>query len=307
MPNNEISKQDTATHQTLMNAKTFITESHPEVLTAIQNMLTESTTLGNVLTKAALALKLRTKTPDITAGDVKGYKSDMSVNIFAIIKMAHSVCVQTKNTEMGKALDLYSDHFTRPDKIIAVARANEMYKFIHDKKELFTNIADEDYLKATTSTSLFDTMKDVPEMTKNNQKDYGTLLYKKPLKDGRDSVLNMLEMIEPKYSVTYPELVAAFKTVIAIIILGVRKTPVNALLIDEAGNPIPNVKMVRTSKKGKETFFVSDAKGTVARKTHKPGTTNYIAKVAGFIDTPFSIKLKKGITNNFTIILKKKV
>ena len=306
MANNTISKQDTATHDTLINAQTFITVNHPEVLTDIKNMPDESTNLGNILSDVDVALKLRSKTPDVTPADIKRYKKTMSVNTFALVKEARSLCRQTNNTEMLNALIFKSDHITRPDKIVAVTRANDIYDFIHGKKAIFTNIDDAEYLKASTSITTFDTNKDVPIMTRKNKKDYGTLMYKKALKDGRASVLNMLEMLEAKYSVTNPELVTAFRSVIAIIILGVRHNPVNTLFTDaDTGLPIQNLKMVRTSKKGKETVFVSNSKGIVAQKTHKLGETSYIAKADGYPDTPFTVKPTKGVLTKIFIILKK--
>jgi len=306
MANNTISKQDTATHDTLINAQTFITVSHPEVLTDIKNMPDESTNLGNILSDADVALKLRSKTPDVTPADIKRYKKAMSDNTFALVKEARSLCRQTNNTEMLNALKFKADHITRPDKIIAVTRANNIYDLIHDKKAIFTNIDDSEYLKTSTSITTFDTMKDVPLMTRKNKKDYGTLMYKKALKDGRASVLNMLDMLEAKYSVINPELVTAFKSVIAIIILGVRHNPVNTLFTDaDTGVAIPNVKMIRTSKKGKETIFVSNSKGIVSQKTHKLGETSYIARAEGYPDTTFTVKPTKGILTKIFVTMKK--
>ena len=306
MAYNTISKQDTATHDSLISAQTFITVSHTEVLTDIKNMPDESTNLGNILSDADVALKLRSKTPDVTPADIKGYKKSMSVNTFALVKEARSLCKQTKNSEMLNALKFPASHIIKADKIVAVTRANDIYDLIHGKKDIFTNIDDSEYLKARTSITTFDTNKDVPIMTRKNKKDYGTLMYKKALKDGRASVLNMLEMLEAKYSVTNPELVTAFRSVIAIIILGVRHNPVNTLFTDaDTGLPIQNLKMVRTSKKGKETVFVSNSKGIVAQKTHKLGETSYIAKADGYPDTPFTVKPTKGVLTKIFIILKK--
>ena len=300
-----MSKENTAKHVTLTNAQTFVTE-HTELSTDIENFPLASTTLDGILINADLALKLIGSTPDVTPADVKGYKSNMSTQVFALDKLAKSVCVQTNNTEMLNSLTFHADYIIKGDTVESVVRAKEIVAFITLNKSLFSNILPNDYLVTNKAIATYDTMKDVPAMTKKNKQSFGLALYVKALKEGRACLKNMQIMIEGRYILSNLDLVKGFRTVIRIFIPGVRHNPVNVALIDPTtGLAVQIGEIQRPAKKGKPKSFNVTKKGVVPFKTHKLGDTEYTAIIPGFKDQKFTVTPTKGKKITITIILTK--
>ena len=300
-----MSKRNTSKYATLTKTQTFI-QVHPEIIKDIDNFQIESDTLDSKIINADTALKLISQTPDVTPADVKRYKTNMSIQVFALVKLARSVCVQTDNSELLNSLTFYSDHISRADKIISVVRARGIVAFIAFKKDLFTNIKSDDYLVANKAISTYDTMKDVPAMTKKNKQSFGTALYKKALKEGRACIKNMQQMIEAKYTLSNFALVQAFRNLVRIYIPGVRHNPVNITLVDAVtGLPVKLGTIQKNTTKGKIKTYKAKTKGVVSFNSLKLGTTTYIAIVPGYVDTPFNVTPIKGKKLNIIIKLTK--
>ena len=294
----------TAKLLTLTNAQAYIV-LHPEFATDIENFGDESTNLDGIIVNVGAADKLKETIPDINAKDVMAYKQAMSDTTFDLVKLARSICTQTKNQEVLNALDYKANYIMSGDKQICLSRATEIQVYIVKNKALFTNIKPALFTAASLATSTYQTMKDVPETTIHNKKDFGTGMIKSGIKDGRESVKNMLQMLEVMYGVN-STLVTAFRTILHVTVLGVRYTPTNIKMIDAvSGNAIVGGILSRTSKKGKITTFIATPKGVVPFKTHRAGKSSYVAKCSGYPDTPLDIVVKRGVTNNFTVSMTK--
>jgi len=300
-----MSKRNTSKYTSLTKTQTFI-KAHPEIIKDIDNFQIESDTLDSKIVNAETALKLINQTPDVTPADVKRYKINMSIQVFALVKLARSVCVQTDNTELLNSLTFYSDHISRADKIISVVRARGIVAFIALKKGIFTNIRSEDYLIANKAISTYDTMKDVPAMTKKNKQSFGTAMYKKALNEGRACIKNMQQMIEAKYTLSNFTLVKAFRILVRIYIPGIRHNPVYITLIDAVtGLPVKLGTIQKTTSKGKIKTYKASAKGIVQFKSLKLGTATYIAIIPGYDDKSFNVTPIKGKKLNIIIKLNK--
>lgn len=300
-----MNKHNTAVFATLTNTQTFIV-AQPQIMTDIKNFPDESTRLDSIVINAALALKLIDEIPAVTPEDVKGYKNNMSLQVFAIDKLARSVCVQTDNTELLNSLTFKADYITKADTIESVVRAKAIVAFITKNKALFTNVEDNDYLLTNTAITLYDTWKDVPEMSRKNKKSFGTAMYKQALKDGRACVKNMQIMIEARYTLSNSGLVKGFRTIVRIFIPGVRHNPVNVVLIDPTtGLAVQNGAIQKTTKNGKIKSFNVTKKGVVPFKTHKLGDTEYTSIIPGYKDQKFTVTPTKGKKLAITVTLTK--
>ena len=300
-----MNKQNTAIHATLTNTQAFIV-AQPQIMTDIKNFPTESTKLDSIVISADLALKLIDEIPAVTPDDIKGYKTNMSLQVFSLVKLARSICVQTDNNEMLNSLTFKADYITKAETVESVARANAIVALITNNKALFTNIDANDYLVTNTAITLYDTWKDVPEMSRKNKKSFGTATYKQALKDGRACVRNMKQMIEAKYTLSNLDLVKGFHTVIRIFVPGVRHNPVNVVLMDPTTGLAVQVGAIqRTTKKGKIVSFNVTKKGVVPFKTHKLGDTDYTTNVSGFKDQKFTVTPTKGKKITITVNLTK--
>ena len=300
-----MSNINTAILTSLTSGQKFLVDN-PAAITDIVTFKFESDGLDTSVGKAQLAIKLIGKKAAISSKDVAKYKKDMSDTVLNLAKNALVKSKQLGDTVMGNSFTYPSDYIMKSDKIVSVQRAVAIVASIELKATILVNILPEDYLTAKTSISLFDTMKDVPEMSIKNKKSFGNAILKEALSEGRAHIDNMKLLIDSKYSKTNIDYKNAFHTAVLIEILGIRHSPTNITPIDSAtGLIIDNVVLERVTKKGVVKKFVADDAGIVPFKTHKAGETNYIAKRTGYPDTPITIKVKRGKTNDIVVMLKK--
>ncbi len=300
-----MSNKNTAILTSLTNGQKFLIEN-PAAITDIVTFKAESDGLDSNIGKAKLAIKLLGKLKVVTAKDVAKYKADMSTTVLNIAKNALVKSRQLKNAEFINLYTLNADSISGYDKIVSVQKAVAILGSIELNGTLLNNILPEDYLAGKASIDLYDTMKDVPELNIKNKKSFGSAILKEALAAGRANIDNMKLLIDSKYSKTNIDYKNAFHLAVAIIVLGVRYSPTNITVIDSAtGLIIDNVILELITKKGVVKKFVTDDAGIVPFKTHKSGETTYIAKRTGYPDTPITIKVKRGKTNDIVVVLKK--
>jgi len=185
---------------------------------------------------------------------------------------------------------LHADCISSLDKIAAVQKAEGIMGNIALKSALLVNIDASEITAGNASITLYDTMKDVPELSIKNKKSFGNAVLKEALQAGRKNIANMKLLIDKKYKKTNPDYKNGFHTAIAVVILGVRFSPTNITPVDSVtGNVIPNIVLTKENNKGVTKEFVANDEGVVPFKTHKAGDTDYIAKVKGYPDTKVTV------------------
>ena len=300
-----MSNKTTALLTSLTNGQKFLTDN-PAAKTDIKVLQAEFDGLDANIIKALLAIKLLGKSATVSAKDVLKYKQDMSDKVMELVGNALVKSRQLNDTVMINLFTLHADCISKLDKIAAVQKAEGIMGDIALKSDILVNIDATEITAGNASITLYDTMKDVPELSIKNKKSFGNAVLKEALQAGRKNIANMKLLIDRKYKKTNPDYKNAFRTAVAVVILGVRLTPTNVIPVDGVtGDVIDNLILERVTKKGAVKKFKSNADGIVPFKTHSAGDTAYIAKAKGYPDTPVTINVIKKQVNNITIVLKK--
>ena len=280
---------------------------NPCIKTDIPEFVTDSDGMDTNIARVLTADLLKGKINNISAEDVAAAKLKMSKTVFKFIGKAQVICGQSKNTTLLNKFNFASDYITKPDKGNAILHAKEIKELIN--ANLLTglsNIKPADVIQMNTDITAFDTIKDIPVLSIKNKKNLGTAIINQALTEGRAQAERMFLSIKIQYETSNPDLVSLAEDTLKIVVLGVRYTPTNITLIDDAtGKFIPNGKITRTKKSGKINTYVSNVDGVVVFKTHKAGKTTYSVQITGYPATEFTITVKRGQTNNIIIRLTK--
>jgi hypothetical protein len=291
---------------TITNAKKFLTDNTVK-LSVIEDEQEELESLDAIVVNANLAIKLMGKTPEITVKDLNSLKKAMSTKVMKGVKKALSKSRILKNTPLINMFTFPSDYISRSDKISSVQRAEEIQALLEAKKTILVNVKPIDITAIGTATANYKVMRDVPEMSIKNKKSFGIKLLATSLNEGRESLTTHLLMIEGEFEESDPSFVKAFKTIISVVILGIKHTPLNIALVDyESGRAIRTGSVSRTSKKGVVSTFNTNNDGIIPFKTHKAGDTSYEAKATEYETSINEITVKRGKENNATIRMMKK-
>ena len=295
----------TAILTSLTNGQQYLTDN-PAAKTDIKVFQEESDELDANVIKAQLAIKLIGKSAVVSAKDVAKYKSDMSDSVMELAANALIKSKQLNDSVMINMFTLHADCISSLDKIAAVQKAEGIMGNIALKSAILVNIDASEITAGNASITLYDTMKDVPELSIKNKKSFGNAVLKEALQAGRQNIANMKLLIDKKYKKTNPDYKNGFHTAVAVVILGVRYSPTNVTPVDSVtGNVIPKIVLAKQNKKGVTKEFAANDEGVVPFKTHKAGDTDYIVKVEGYPDTKVTIHVIRGKTNDITITLKK--
>ena len=300
-----MSNMNTAILTSLTNGQKYLTDN-PAAKTDIKAFQLESDGLDANIIKAILAIKLLGTSPTASSKDVVKYKQDMSDTVMGLAVNALVKSRQLNDSVMINMFTLHADCISKLDKIAAIQKAEGIMANIALKSALLVNIEASEITAGNASITLYDTMKDVPELSIKNKKSFGNAVLKEALQAGRKNITNMKLLIDRKYKKTNPDYKNGFHTAVAIVVLGVRYSPTNITPVDSVtGNVIPNMVLTKENKKGVTKEFVANDEGVVPFKTHKWGDTVYIVKVKGYPDTKVTVHVIRGKTNDITITLKK--
>ena len=300
-----MSNMNTAILTSLTNGQKYLTDN-PAAKTDIKAFQLESDGLDANIIKAILAIKLLGTSPTASSKDVVKYKQDMSDTVMGLAVNALVKSRQLNDSVMINMFTLHADCISKLDKIAAIQKAEGIMANIALKSALLVNIEASEITAGNASITLYDTMKDVPELSIKNKKSFGNAVLKEALQAGRKNITNMKLLIDRKYKKTNPDYKNGFHTAVAIVVLGVRYSPTNITPVDSVtGNVIPNMVLTKENKKGVTKEFAANDEGVVPFKTHKAGDTDYIVKVEGYPDTKVTIHVIRGKTNDITITLKK--
>ena len=245
-----MSNKTTALLTSLTNGQKFLTDN-PAAKTDIKVLQAESDGLDANIIRAQVANKLLGKSAVVSTKDVAKYKTDMSDTVMELVGNALVKSSQLDDTVMINLFTMHADCISRLDKIAAVQKAEGIMGDIALKSAILVNIDATEITAGNASITLYDTMKDVPELSIKNKKSFGNAILKEALQAGRKNIANMKMLIDRKYKKTNPDYKNAFRTAVAVVILGVRLTPTNVSPVDGVtGDAIDNLILERTTKKG---------------------------------------------------------
>ena len=212
-----------------------------------------------------------------------------------------------KNKSLEIKLTRHSDYIIRAVKITAVENANEMLTIMEEtaNKTYLSNISAAELTDARLMVSNYDGIKEVPGQTTKKKKDTGTMIIDQTVTAGRLNVANLITLVKSDCEFSDPNMLAGIIHAAKVVVLGVRYTPVNISVADDAtGTAIVNADCLETLTK-KTRKVVSNLEGVVEIKTHRAGKAVFTFSYPGYENYVLKVNIKGKVLNSFVVRMKK--
>ena len=283
-------------------------KDHPKLKTGHTDMATESDSLDANITTTLKAGNVKGKIEVVDANDVDIAKLKMSDRIMKLLGKGIVLCRQIPtNISLENKLTRPSDYIYGAVKVNDVENATEMLAILGEKDNIkyLTNIKVTDLSEALLLVTNYDAIKDLPVQTIKAKKETGNKVVAKSVKAGRLNVANILTLGKSDWENEDPEMYEGLVAASKVIVLGVRYTPVEIAVVNDADGTAIVTAIITEQKKKKIDILYTDSLGMISLITHKAGICTFVVTAAGFVQFTLKVKIIRRVKNSFVVRMKK--
>jgi hypothetical protein len=277
---------------------------HATDLATITDYAGEQTKFNNFLASLLTAANIQ---QDDTSGNTPTSNSTKTNMAKTVIKFAKRGAVKARlagNMVLAAELDESITYILKAPKTIAVQRATEMRNTMNSNLSTLTTITAANITQIDTTIAAYDGVKDNPTIARQVKKANGTNVLAPNYGLIDATVENMYDLAYSYFEDTKPAMIDEFALAKQILNTGIRHTSVDFTVTDEFGNIISK-STAKDMKNGK--VYGADDEGNISVPKHKAGHFHFTISAPGYADIDLGLDVKQGMSNEFSVKMKKSV